>query len=544
MPLSRTGNAISIGQAGVSTDGYLSSSDWNTFNNKLGSGSAAGGDLNGTFPDPTVAKLQGKTVSSSAPSNGQVLKWNAAQSQWEPANEGAGGTVTSVGLSLPSEFTITGSPVTTSGTLTGQWATENQHYIFAAPINTSGTPSFRLLDTSDIPGLNASKITSGTLPVNRGGSGASTLTGMLKGNGTNAFTGITAKAGQMTYWTDDNTIGGDDSLSWDATNNKLTIGGDLVVTGTIDPKALILIPQNSQPSTTEGAIFYDNNAKKLKLQTNSGTETIVSGAVSGSNWSLSGNSGTDSTTHFLGTSDAQALILKTNNSERIHISKEGKVLINNPTNTADSIQVSISGDTRIEGDLVVTGKIDPSTIEMIPLNTIPSLPQAGTIYFDNTSKSLNVYNGTKWSEMSRDPIVARAYLSSDKTIQNITETKVNFDQISFDPSNSFSDGKFVAPVAGYYQISTTLCTRLQSNTTNYTVSIVKKNGSEIGRGTIYAPTTNPTSNLKNNTATVNDIIYLNANDYIEIYIYGNNNGNSYTLFGGSSLTYISINLIK
>ncbi|HRT67970.1 MAG TPA: hypothetical protein P5216_04440, partial [Bacteroidota bacterium] len=96
----------------------------------------------------------------------------------------------------------------------------------------------------------------------------------------------------------------------------------------------------------------------------------------------------------------------------------------------------------------------------------------------------------------------------------------------------------------YYQISTTLCTRLQSNTTNYTVSIVKKNGSEIGRGTIYAPTTNPTSNLKNNTATVNDIIYLNANDYIEIYIYGNNNGNSYTLFGGSSLTYISINLIK
>ena len=335
-------------------------------------------------------------------------------------------------------------------------------------------------------------------------------------------------------------------MSWDATNNKLTIGGDLVVTGIIDPKALILIPQNIQPSTKEGAIYYDNNEKKLKIQTNSGTETIISGSVAGNNWMLSGNSGTDSTTHFIGTTDEQALVLKTNNTERVHISKNGKFFINNPTNTPDSIQVSIVGDTKIDGDLVVTGKIDPSTIDMIPLSTSPSSPQTGTIYFDNTSKSLNVYNGTKWSEMSRDPVVARAYLSSDKTISNTTETKVNFDSESFDPTNSFSDGKFTAPVDGYYQISATLCTRLNINTTNYTVSIMKKNGSEIGRGTIYAPTTNSTGNLKNNTTTVNDIVYLSTGDYIEIYLYGFTNSNppNITLYGGTSLTYISINLIK
>lgn len=35
----------------------------------------------------------------------------------------SGGTVTSVGLSLPADFTITNSPVTTTGTLTGAWAT-------------------------------------------------------------------------------------------------------------------------------------------------------------------------------------------------------------------------------------------------------------------------------------------------------------------------------------------------------------------------------------------------------------------------------------
>jgi len=75
---------------------------------------------------------------------------------------------------------------------------------------------------------------------------------------------------------------------------------------------------------------------------------------------------------------------------------------------------------------VVTGKIDPSTIDMIPLSTSPSSPQTGTIYFDNTSKSLNVYNGTKWSEMSRDPVVARAYRSSDTIFNHQQRNKSQF----------------------------------------------------------------------------------------------------------------------
>lgn len=62
------------------------------------------------------------------------------------------GTVTSVGLSLPSIFSVSGSPVTTSGTLTGALATQTANTVFAGP--TSGgaaTPTFRALVAADLP---------------------------------------------------------------------------------------------------------------------------------------------------------------------------------------------------------------------------------------------------------------------------------------------------------------------------------------------------------------------------------------------------------
>jgi hypothetical protein len=86
------------------------------------------------------------------------------------------GTVTSVDLSLPAEFTISGNPVTTAGTLTGVWATQSANKVFAGPTTGSAaTPTFRLLVAADLPNHSTALLTTGTLPAARGGTGLNTF---------------------------------------------------------------------------------------------------------------------------------------------------------------------------------------------------------------------------------------------------------------------------------------------------------------------------------------------------------------------------------
>ena len=68
---------------------------------------------------------------------------------------GAGG-VSNVALALPSQFAISGSPVTGTGTLTGSWNTQANNLVFAGPA-TGGplAPTFRALVTSDLPNSGA-----------------------------------------------------------------------------------------------------------------------------------------------------------------------------------------------------------------------------------------------------------------------------------------------------------------------------------------------------------------------------------------------------
>lgn len=93
----------------------------------------------------------------STPNEG-LYYWDTALKQvgiyngtaWVYLGSGSG-TVTSVGLSLPAIFSVSGSPVTTSGTLTATLASQSQNLVWASPNGSSGAPTFRALVQGDIP---------------------------------------------------------------------------------------------------------------------------------------------------------------------------------------------------------------------------------------------------------------------------------------------------------------------------------------------------------------------------------------------------------
>ena len=107
--------------------------------------------------DLTTANPFSSSVSGVCPSSGGgTTNYLRADGTWAaPPGSGGSGTVTSVGLSLPSIFSVSGSPVTSSGTLTGSFATESANIVFAGPSSGSAAqPTFRSLVAADVPTLN------------------------------------------------------------------------------------------------------------------------------------------------------------------------------------------------------------------------------------------------------------------------------------------------------------------------------------------------------------------------------------------------------
>lgn len=94
-----------------------------------------------------------------------LLKWNGTGFEW--GTIAGAGTVTSVGLTLPSDFTVTGSPVTSAGVLAGSWASQTANKFLASPNGSTGTPSFRAMVAADVPTLNQN--TTGTAGSLAGG---------------------------------------------------------------------------------------------------------------------------------------------------------------------------------------------------------------------------------------------------------------------------------------------------------------------------------------------------------------------------------------
>jgi len=131
------------------------------------------------------------TVNHSTPADGSfsatgAAAWNATHSlsgTIDVANGGTGQTTTTAAINalLPTQATNSGKYLTTDGTNTS-WGT-----VIGGVSSVTGSGNI-----ASSGGATPNITFTGTLPVGNGGSGAATLTGILKGNGTSAFSAATA----------------------------------------------------------------------------------------------------------------------------------------------------------------------------------------------------------------------------------------------------------------------------------------------------------------------------------------------------------------
>lgn len=176
------------------------------------------------FTDGTNLVLQ--TAQGSV---GQVLRSDGSGTPYWDDVPGTG-TVISVGLSMPGIFSVSGSPVTVSGTLAASLVNQDANKVFAGPVSgTSTAPTFRALVNADIP---------------------TTLTGKTISGSDNTLSNI----GNASLVNDSITIG---TTSIDLGATSLTLGGVTTLTLTQDPSAAL------QAATKQ---YVDNVAQGLDVK--------------------------------------------------------------------------------------------------------------------------------------------------------------------------------------------------------------------------------------------------------------------------------------
>ena len=163
---------------------------------------------------------------------------------------------------------------------------------------------------------------------------------------------------------------------------------------------------------------------------------------------------------------------------------------------------------------------------------IPMVDESGT---PTTKKITGANLKTAMSQQSR----ARAYLAGSQTVSNNTATKVLLDTENYDNLNEFdkdTNHRFVASTAGYYVVG---ASGPWVNTVDgeLLVTYIYKNGAAVTECDAYA------SGTQGGGPFLLDIIYLDVNDYLELWVY-QDSGDTRTILAGSTHTFMAVHRIS
>jgi hypothetical protein len=180
------------------------------------------------------------------------------------------GTATSVGLSLPDLFSVSGSPVTSSGTLSATLATQTANAVFAGPTTGSAAaPGFRSLVAADIPDLSGTYLTTTTASTTYAPINSPTFTGTPASvtpasNDDSTAIATTAYVKAQNYITGNQTV----ALSGDATGSgttaiTVTIANDAVTNSKLANMATGTLKGRATASTGDPEDLTASDVKTL-----------------------------------------------------------------------------------------------------------------------------------------------------------------------------------------------------------------------------------------------------------------------------------------
>lgn len=139
------------------------------------------------------------------------------------------------------------------------------------------------------------------------------------------------------------------------------------ITGQANTDSATLI-YNADRHTFNGTMIYHTPPSGLSTDsiltyspTTGYINQISQTSLNGSDWHITGNSGTDSSVNFLGTTDARQLVLRTNNTSRMFISNVGGVVIDRSgTTTSTNANFELVATSSTNGARITGYGINPN----------------------------------------------------------------------------------------------------------------------------------------------------------------------------------------
>lgn len=311
------------------------------------------------------------------------------------------GTVTSVGLSAPSVFTVTNSPVVGSGVLTFAFNNQSGNVILASPADgSSGQPAFRNIVAADIPSIPLSG-TTGTLPINRGGTGQ--ITAPLAFN---ALSPVTT-TGDLIYSSSGTT---NSRLPIGSTNQVLTVVGGVPAwatasagSGTVTSVSVV------SANGFAGTVATSTSTPAITISTSitgllKGNGAAISAAVSGTDYVIPSGSITGTSSNVTG------IVLTANGGTGLsNPGTSGNVLTSNGTIWVSSAPAAMTQNYNFQRVTLNSGQVTAKAVTLTFAPTVPSNTRLTVIGGpeQNFSTDYTVSGSTlSWSGLALDGVLA------------------------------------------------------------------------------------------------------------------------------------------